>query len=295
METSHSRHAIWAKCLHPSGFVSEFSKEEVEQSIASRFEKIVSKYPARIAVKTKNHVLTYAELNAMANRVARAILAQQGGEVTAVGLLLENGASLMAAMLGVLKSGKFFVLVDPSFPKGRIATILEDSQAGLVITNGQHVSLGRKLKDSSGCRLLECESIDGSISAEDLKLRISPKAFASIAYTSGSTGQPKGVVWDHQDLLHRIMLRTNENHACEHDRLALLAAGTANAVTEIFTALLNGAALLPFDVQKEGVTRLASWLLQERISICPISSPLFRNLCETLTGEERFPDLRLVR
>jgi len=78
METSHPQHAIWAKCFHPSGSFIEFAKAEVEQSIASRFEKIVSKYPECIAVKAKSHVMTYAVLNAMANRVARAILAQQG-------------------------------------------------------------------------------------------------------------------------------------------------------------------------------------------------------------------------
>jgi len=64
--------AIRQKCFHPSGSFIEFRKEEIEQSIPSRFEKIARKYPDRIAVKTESHVLTYAELNATANRVARA-------------------------------------------------------------------------------------------------------------------------------------------------------------------------------------------------------------------------------
>jgi amino acid adenylation domain-containing protein len=295
MEICHPQHAMWAKCLHPSGAFSEFSKEEVEQSIASRFEKIVGKYPERLAVKTKSHVMTYAMLNATANRVAHAILAEQGSEAAPVGLLFENGAPLIAAMLGVLKAGQFFVLLDPSFPKARIAATLEDSQAGLVMTSRQNAALATELQASNGCRLLECEAIDGRISSEDLKRSISPKASACIVYTSGSTGQPKGVVWDHRYLLHCVMLRTDENRACEHDRITLLSSSTGNAVTNIFLALLNGATLLPFDVQKEGVARLVGWLLQERISICPISSPLFRNLCETLTGAERFPDLRVIR
>ena len=68
--------AIRAKCVHPSGTFIEFTKEEVEQSIPDRFEKIVAKYPDRIAVKTSTHTLTYAELNAMANRISHAILAK---------------------------------------------------------------------------------------------------------------------------------------------------------------------------------------------------------------------------
>jgi len=85
--------AIWQKCFHPSGSFIEFTGEEVEQSIPDRFERIARKYPDRIAVKTGNHVLTYAELNAMANRVARPILA-------------EKGAPLIAALRGILEAGR---------------------------------------------------------------------------------------------------------------------------------------------------------------------------------------------
>jgi amino acid adenylation domain-containing protein len=294
MKTRHPQHALWAKCFHPSGSFSEFSKEEVETSVPARFEKIVGRFPDRLAIKTENELLTYAELNARANRVARAIIARQGSEAAPVALLLEKGPSLVAATIAVLKAGKFFVTLDPSLPRARITTVLEDSQAALMVTDRQNLSLAEEAAIPE-CRLLDLQSVDCDISECDLELGISPRAIATIVYTSGSTGQPKGVVWDHRDLLHRIMLRTNETHACAEDRTVLLPAGTANAVTNIFFALLNGAGLFPFDVQKEGTSRLGSWLLKERISICPISSPLFRKLCEALTGEERFPDLRVIR
>src|SRR3990167_1064135 len=84
--------AIRAKCFHPTGTFVEFKKEEVEQSIPDRFEKIVRMYPDRIAVKTRNHTLTYDALNKAANRVARAILAQSGEGDEPIALLLENDA-----------------------------------------------------------------------------------------------------------------------------------------------------------------------------------------------------------
>jgi non-ribosomal peptide synthetase component F len=71
-----SQQAIRAKCFHPSGAFVKISKDEIEQSIPDRFEKIVARYPDRIAVKTKADALTYAELNQAANRVAHAILDQ---------------------------------------------------------------------------------------------------------------------------------------------------------------------------------------------------------------------------
>jgi amino acid adenylation domain-containing protein len=293
-ELPFEQQAIWAKGFHPTGGFVEFKKEDVEQSIPERFESIVRMHPDRITVKAGHQVVTYAELNALANRVAHTVLAERGSEAEPVAILSEKGIGQLASMLGVLKAGKFVVLLDPSFPTARIKAVLEDSQASLVITDAQNASLARELLHTR-CRLIEFESIDCRTSNEDLHLPISPKAFAFIFYTSGSTGQPKGVVWNHSNLLHGIRLRTNETHACKDDRITFLFSSTANAVTNIFLALLNGAELLPFDVQREGVIHLAGWLVRERISICWISSPLFRNLYETLTGEERFPDLRLIR
>ena len=286
--------AIRDKCFHPSGRFVEFQKEEVEQSIPERFEKIVRQHPDRLAVKTANHVLTYAELNATANRVACAILAVHRGESEPIALLFEKDAPLIAAMLGVLKAGKFFVLLDPSFPSARIAAVLADSEPKLVITDRRNASLVREAAGDL-CGLMAFESVDGIVSSGDPRLALSPETQASLLYTSGSTGQPKGIIQNHRNMLSKARDYTNLYHVCEQDRFSLLASGTSNSVVNTFIALMQGAALLPFDVQKEGVLRLGGWLLRERISLSWISSPLFRNLAETLNGKETFPDLRLIR
>jgi acyl carrier protein len=100
--------------VQPTTPFTGFSRDEVEQSIPERFEKIVRLYPDRIAVKAGNQVVTYSELNAMANRVGYLIIAQRGTEPEPVGLLVEKGVEQIAVMLGILKAGKFFVLLDPT-------------------------------------------------------------------------------------------------------------------------------------------------------------------------------------
>ena len=126
-------------------------------------------------------------------------------------------------------------------------------------------------------------------------MNISPNSLAAINYTSGSTGEPKGVLWQHRNLLHQAMLFTNAYKVSEYDRFLLTSSGTGNAVVIGFLAVLNGAVLLPFDLQTLGVNRLIKWILDEKISICWIGSPLFRNICHALASEEKFPDVRILR
>ena len=295
MKLPAEQETIRAQCFNPSGTFIEFSMEDVETSIPARFEKIVKQHPDKIAVKTRdNRDPTYAELNREANRVAHAILTQRGSTAEPVGILFENGIEQIAAMLGVLKAGKFFVLLDPSFPQARVASVLKDAQAELIITDRHNLPFAHEL-GCKGDRLMEFESIDSSLPSRDPSGAIDPSAIAYLVYTSGSTGKPKGVIQSHRNVLHNIMLRTDATPVHVDDRMASLAAGTGHAVSNTFFALLNGAALLPFDVKKVGVATLAAWLERERITLLWISSPLFRRLCDILTGKEGFSNLRLLR
>jgi amino acid adenylation domain-containing protein len=286
--------AIRDKCFQPSGTFVEFPIEDVETSIPARFEKMVRMYPDRIAVKTESRVATYNDLNDMANRFARALLQSQSPRAQIVALLLEKDVAQVAAMLGAMKAGKFFLILDPSFPKTRLAAMLEGSRTKLVVTNRRNALLADEIT-TPDCQLMQWETVDNSISEDNPELSIAPKALAFVNYTSGSTGEPKGLLRTHRMILHNIMLRTNLIHVSEHDRISLLSSGTSNAITNSLVALLNGAGLYSLDVKKEGVVRLARWLAEESITIAPMSSPLFRGLCETLNGNNNFPNLRVIR
>ncbi|HEY7559790.1 MAG TPA: AMP-binding protein, partial [Candidatus Binatia bacterium] len=286
--------AIRAKCFHPTRTYVEFPPEEVETSIPLRFEKIVRRYADRIAIKTETGAVTYKQLNEMANRFAHVLLQRQGPKAQLVGILLEKDVAQVAAMLGVMKAGKFFLILDPSFPKARLSAMLKQARAKLGVTNRQNTLLANEITNGD-CQWMEWETIHESISGDNPGVTIVPKALAFINYTSGSTGEPKGLLRTHRMILHNIMLRTNLIHVCEHDRISLLSSGTSNAITNSLLALLNGAGLYSLEVKKAGVVRLRAWLAEEHITIAPMSSPLFRGLCETLKGNDYFPDLRVVR
>ncbi|MCZ6623342.1 MAG: non-ribosomal peptide synthetase [Deltaproteobacteria bacterium] len=287
-------HTIRTKFFHPPGSFIEFKREEVAQSIPARFEQVVRMYPNRLAVKTKSRRFTYEELNKAANCVAHAILAQRGERHEAAALLFEHDVALMVAIMGVLKTGRFFVPLDPLLPQERNSYMLEDSQAGLIVTNNRDLSFAKELTQNTA-QLINIDELDSSLPDENLRLSIPPETLARLLYTSGSTGQPKGVVQNHRNVLHVIMRRTNTFGIRTEDRVALLTSGTSQAVNTIFGALLTGARLCPFNVKEKGATQLATWLIQEGITIYFSSASLFRQLVGALTGKEEFPRLRLIR
>src|SRR6266545_3835837 len=235
-----------------SGTFVEFKKEEIEQSIPSHFEKQVDQYPDRIAVKTKDCALTYDQLNQRANGVAHALLKRRQLIEEPVAFLLEQSTSQIITILGILKAGKIYVPLDPSFPATRLATMLEDSGASLIVTDAQNRALAQELIQNTR-DLLTIDDLDSSLPPTNPGLTISPDTIVNILYTSGSTGQPKGVISNHRSTLHDVMSSTNSYGMRRDDRFALLfPTGFAASLTSMFGALLNGAALLPYNLKDEG-------------------------------------------
>jgi len=292
---AHLRHPEQVRRVPPTNALIRFEKEETEQSIPQRFEQQVSRYPDRLAVRTRNHQLSYAALNKVANRVARALLTQRGEGAESIALLLEHNAAMIAAILGVLKAGKVYVPLDPSFPYARNKFILEDSQANLLVTNNENRSLAESLGESR-LSLVSIDEIDATLSDENVNLSIAADNLANIIYTSGSTGQPKGVVQNHRNLLNVAMRYTNGLRISAEDRLTLLQSySVAGSVSNMLGALLNGASLFPYNVKEEGLIELADLLIEEGITVYHSVPTVFRQFANTLTGREEFPELRLIR
>jgi non-ribosomal peptide synthetase component F len=232
----------------PSGFI-DFPKSAIEQSIPSRFEQQVNKYPHAIAIKTHYQTLTYGQLNQNANRLANAILSQRGNKQEVIVLLLEKGADFITSILAVLKTGKIFVPLDPTFPIDRLAYIIEDSQAMAFITNNRHLELAQKLAHNN-CQLFNIDNIDSYNYFQNPAIKISPEAPAYIIYTSGSTGQPKGVVQNHRNALHYCINDTKTLLINHQDRVVFLYSCSAlGGILCIFYTLLNGASLYSFNVK----------------------------------------------
>ncbi len=285
---------IRARCFHPSGTFVEFAKDEIEQSIAGRFEKIAQRYADARAIKSRTQTLTYDELNRAANRVAHALLERRGPANEPVALLLENDAPMTVAILGALKAGKIYVPLDSSYPHASLAYILEDTGAAVVVTNDRNLPAARALA-RAGLECINLDELGSSFPAANPGLDVSPENPVYILYTSGSTGKPKGVVHNHRNVLREIRSYTNAVHIGAADRLALLSSPSfADSVRTTYGALLNGAGLYPFDVREEGPARLPEWMIREGITIYRSVPAVFRRFAGALAGETNFPELRAI-
>lgn len=270
-------------------------EDEMEQSIADCFERTARLYSDRLAIKTKDRSLTYDELNRAANRLARVILAECREGDEPIALVLDHDVPIVVAILAVLKAGKTYVPLDHTQPEARVGYFLEDSQANIILTDRKTLCLAQKLAQR-GHYVINVEEIDATLSDDNLGVAISPDRFACILYTSGSSGQPKGVIQNHRNVIHNAMLYADGCQIQQQDRVTLFAAlGTGQGTPTAFSALFSGATLLPYNIREHGVTGLSSWLNREEVSVYISAPTLFRQFVGTLTGQERFPRLRLIR
>ncbi len=278
----------------PTNPFTPFPRTAIEQSVAARFEAQAALHGARPAVVTDGDALTYDALNRAANRLGRALVARDPEGVGPIALLTSHGAPTITAMLAVLKAGKMFVPLDPTFPVDRLRTMLDDARPTLLLTDPPHRELAAGLAVEPA-RLLDTAAVDLALADDDLRIAIPPDAFAYVLYTSGSTGQPRGVVQSHRNVLHNIMKYTNGTHLAAADRMTmLLSFSFSAAMTNTFGALLNGAALHPFPLRERGITGLAALLRDVSITVFKTVPTTFRLFCRTLAADERFPSLRLV-
>ncbi|HUY19643.1 MAG TPA: non-ribosomal peptide synthetase [Candidatus Binataceae bacterium] len=282
--------------VRPANAFTPFAPAEIEQSISARFESQAARRPSALALCDETRRWSYGELNGFANRVARAILEATPPGNRPVVLLFEQEALAIGAILGVLKAGRVYVPLSPRLPTARLATILADSQADLILTNERSAPVAREFAGGTVKTLMVDRLADNSVAERNLGLAIPPDALAYILYTSGSTGVPKGVVQNHRNVLHYIMNYTNGAHLDAADRLSLIHYYEVSAApSPIFGAILNGASLHLFDLRAQGFTRLADWIGEQAITVYHSTPQVFRGLAQALPAGAAFPALRLIR
>lgn len=252
-----------------------FTRDWLETSIPARFAAMAGRHPTRIAIASPWGTLTYAELSAEVNRLAHAVDVVAHASSRTVVVLCEQRPSVVVAILGVLTAGRAYVPLDPAFPEQRLARSVDRSGADLIVADRSTIPLARRLAGPAR------QVIDvGDLPPADRSVplpRPGPDDLAYLYFTSGSTGEPKGVFDNHRNVLHNVLRYTNSLGLHSGDRLTLLQRPAfSGAVSSLFGALLNGATSCLFDLNAEGPARLRHWLAEAEVSVYHSVPSIFR-------------------
>lgn len=244
----------------PATHTNHFAQTD---NLATLFDAQAALHPQAIALVMGSEQLSYAELNRRANHMAAQLTNIGVSQGAVVGLMVERSFDMIVAMLAIIKTGAMYCPLDASYPEERIRYIIEDS--GL-----QFAVLDDTASLPSGCEHITRFALSATVDEADLGAFTLPTLAASsalyIMYTSGSTGQPKGVVNTHAGVM-RLVRDSNFIDIHPQDVFLQLSTPSFDASTlEIWGALLNGVKLVLAPAQRVGVEQLGELLAQHKVS-----------------------------
>ncbi len=258
------------------------------------FELQVERRPEAIAVVCEGEEITYSELNRRANEMARRLQTLGVGPETLVGVALERSIELVVALLGILKAGGAFVSFDFTYPKERLAFLLADTGVRLLLTQPH---LLEHLPPFDG-EILFPEDVE-RVESESLEVtNQGPDQLAYVFYTSGSTGQPKGVLISHRGVVNYLTFNTQAYELSDADTVLQMASLSFDAsVRDIFGPLVAGARLvLVNNADARDPEVLLSTMSEHRVTcLLSVVPSLLHALTDAAARREHPPEqLRLI-
>ncbi|UZR29993.1 non-ribosomal peptide synthetase [Methylococcus mesophilus] len=268
-----------------------------EVTLGELFSAQARRTPDAIAVQSGNQRLSYGELERRSNRLAALLLSKGAGPGSVVALLLDRSCELAVGLLGVLKAGGAYLPLDPAYPEDRLAYMLEDSGARIVLTR---TALADALRHP-GVELLRLDTgweSDPAGSDEAPPCCAKPDHLAYLMYTSGSTGLPKGVMVPHRGVVNLCGAMQRRYGLGPHDRVLQYASISFDiCVEEIYpTWHAGGTVVFRDETQGHSVHEFLDWAAHEGITVFNLPTAFWNELVRGLgTSGAGLPDsLRLT-
>jgi amino acid adenylation domain-containing protein len=262
----------------------------LEQCLHHHIEAQVERAPEAVALVFEGAQLTYGELNRRANQLAYYLQRLGVGPEVPVGICLERSLEMIVGILGVLKAGGAYLPLDPAYPLERLAFMLEDSQAPVLLTQQRLIEgIGETIRNpQSAIRnpVVVClDTIRETLARErdeNLTSGVTSDHPAYVIYTSGSTGKPKGVVVSHRAICNHMLWQQDHLSVTAADCLLQKTAFSFDASgTEFYLPLFNGGRLiLPRPGGQQDSSYLVKAMIEHQVTILQLVPSLLRVLLE---------------
>jgi len=255
------------------------------------FERQAARMPNEVAAVFENETVSYRELDQRANRLANHLRKMGVGPDITVGILCERSLDLLVAVLGVLKAGGAYVPLDPQYPQQRLAYMLEDSRAHLLLTHrGLH-----SLTASVDLPVIDLDAAEPAIANESETISIldmTGEELAYVIYTSGSTGNPKGVAMPHRALTNLIEWQASALDLVPEARTLQFSSISFDAsFNEMFTCWHTGGMLvLASDELRRDTSRLIDFLNEQRVRRLFLPYVALSQIANVFSETGQFPE-----
>jgi amino acid adenylation domain-containing protein len=250
-----------------------------DRSIAELFEAQAADAPDAIALTFEGDRLSYGDLNRRANQLAHRLAALGVRPEVPVALCVERSFEMIVSLLGILKAGGAYVPLDPTYPKQRLAFMLEDTQAPVLLTQDRL----RAVLPAHGPRILcldaDWPAVAGESEATPVN-QVTPEHPAYVMYTSGSTGRPKGVSVPHRAVVRLVKNTTYARLTADEVFLQLAPLAFDASTFEIWGSLLNGARLAIAPPGVLSVAELGQALRRDQVTTLWLTAALFHQVVE---------------
>lgn len=271
-----------------------FLQRELTGTIPDRFLNVADQLEMNIAIQLDEQAITYGELRQRVRCIANFFVHELGDQQKPVAVLYTSQKELIPLLVGIVNAGHIYSTLSANDPVMRIASVLENLAAPfLVVCDKKILSLAESVCPN-GTKILLAEDVYLE-QITPSKVSLDGDSFAVVSYTSGSTGEPKGVLRTHKMILHQAWTYNQQFGMDVNTRmLGIRPYGTTSSLSELFNPLVNGSTIFPFDLKEDGLGSLPHFIKSHKITMLRPPIQVIRSLLDILPKGEIFPDIQYI-